>query len=149
MSIRNRLQRVENGKTPVIEILRHLLTAHAFAKIIFRAIFSGQEARSQAVIGDDAKFFLHAQIAQRAIIRASVIEVVFRLEHLVTGQPIGARHIERVFEFASGGTRQPDRLHGAGLDEIIICRQGLFERDSGIGAVRKVKVDAVDTKTAA
>jgi hypothetical protein len=58
-------QGIDNPHSARVEILPNAAAALALRQIGLLAVFTGQEAGGEAVVGDDANFPADAQVAQR------------------------------------------------------------------------------------
>ena len=91
----DRRERVDNPQAARIEIAAYAAAARALAEIGGRAVLAGQESFGEAVIGDDADFFGHAEIAQRAFEAAAIVEIVLGLQDFIARQSMGSRRFKR------------------------------------------------------
>ena len=86
MPRRDGVERGEDAEATRIEIFADATAARAFAEIGIAAVLAAEKPSGQAEIGDDADLLHDAEVEQRAVEAGTVVEIVFRLQHLVARQ---------------------------------------------------------------
>ena len=90
--------------------------------------------------------FADAEIAQRALEAAAVVEIVFGLQDFVTRQALGARRLQRGGKLGGGKIRRAAPADLALGDQPLIGAERLGVRDRIVGPVRQIEVDRLDAE---
>src|SRR5690606_26763795 len=88
-------------QSTLVQISANTATALALVQVRLAAVFAGEEATGEARIGDDADVLGDRQIQHRPVEAAPIIEVVARLEDLISGEIIGAGGLQCLLHLVS------------------------------------------------
>ena len=142
------VQRAEDAQAARVEIFLHAAAARAFAEIGLGAVLARQETAGEAVVSDDSEPLGHAQLTQLAVVTRPVVEIVFRLQHLVARQAAQLRHVERRPQLAGIEVGRADGADLACLDEPVVGAERFLVGRRRVGPVRKIEVDGLDLQAA-
>jgi len=137
------VQHLEDAEAALVEVGLDPATSRALAQVGLAAVLAAEEALREAVIGDDAQALGHGEIAQRAIVIFTIVEVVLGLQHLVARQALGLGGIQGRAQLDRIEVRGPDGPHFARRDQLLVGRQGLLMRRVRVELVRQVQIDVV------
>jgi hypothetical protein len=94
----DRLERVDDAKSAGIEIGLDPVAARTLREIGLAAVLACQEPLGETEIGDDADLLPLSEVGQAIFKFVAVGEIVFRLQNLVAGKPLGLGRRERSLE---------------------------------------------------
>src|ERR1700683_1753977 len=101
--------------------------ALALRKISFGAIFSGKKSAGQREVTNHAQPIRHANTLQVFLVVSAIVEIVIRLQRLVSRQSMFLANRERLREARPAIVRSADRSYLAVLNQLSKCAQRFFQ----------------------
>src|SRR5436190_9364474 len=81
------VQSCKNSKASVVYVVPDFLAARTLSQILFRTILAGEKTACQRVVINHSQVLSYTNWCQRLFVFGAVIEVIERLQALISGNP--------------------------------------------------------------
>ena len=127
----HRVERLQDAKPRASRKSLMRAPAARFPRYRLRAVFAGEEAGGERIIGDDADPLAAQSASLSQLESLAVVEIIKRLQAFVARQAEPRAGGERCLEPRGADIRRADGAHLALRDQLRIGLQGLFRRGFG------------------